>query len=125
MTDLFLFRDELVAEHPDMEIKYFVDYGKFGANDGHYRDVVIQWIERDGLVPLHYDPVKFGGLEDAGFVALVEKGAAAKGKILVAVGGGNCQADMAYRMKSEPKSERIYRLCTNQAGEQQSEDIKH
>ena len=108
-----------------MEIKYFVDYGKFGAQDGHYRDVVIQWIERDGLVPLHYDPVMFGGVDDAGFVALVEKCAAAKAKILVAVGGGNYQADIGSRMKAEPKSERIYRLCTSQAGERQSEDIQH
>ena len=54
------------------------------------RDVVMSYIEKDGSIPLHnYDPVTFGGLEDAGFIALVEKCAAAKATILIIVGAGS------------------------------------
>ena len=102
-----------------------MDYGKFGAGDGPQGHIVQPFIEEDGLVPLHYDPNKFGGLQDRGFVALVEKCAAAKARILVVVGGGSFQGDIIHRMTKEPRSEKVYYVCTDERARTVSVNIKH
>ena len=125
MPGLFEFRNNLTKTHPDMDVKYFVDYGKFGAGDGPQGHVVRRFIEKDGLVPLYYNPEKFGGLQDRGFVALVEKCAAAKARILVVVGGGTFQADIVRRMTKEPRSEKVYYVCTTGSLKTLLVDIMH
>ena len=95
---------------------YFADTGRYGSRSCIRHCLSIKVIERTfekyGIKVTHYNPYKFGGLSDSGFVATVEQEALSRAKILVLVGGGSFQSQVATRYKhyhQNPTS--IHRIC--------------
>ena len=94
--------------------RYFVDYGEFGS---HSYEVKLGQKASTGLLqekhitPVSYDPRKFGGMKDQGFVALVEQLSMAQSDILILVGGGSFQEQIRKRFIQDGRGSRVYEVC--------------
>ena len=61
--------------------------------------------------PVSYDPRKFGGIKDQGYVALVEQLSMAQSDTLVLVGGGSFQEQIRKRFVQDGHGSQIYEIC--------------
>ncbi len=99
--------------------RYFVDYGEFGS---HYpliatgEKVCRKVFQEEHITPIHYDPRNFNGMEDQGFVALVEQESIAKADIVVLVGGGSFQTQIKKKFIENGQASRAYELCIQSRG---------
>ena len=96
-------------------LRYFVDYGEFGSHS--YRisggqKISKKGFEQNNIKPVHYDPRKYGGLQDQGFVASVEQLTIAHSSILILVGGhGGFQNQLLAKFKEIGHGTKVYRVC--------------
>lgn len=104
-------------KHKNLPVKYFVDYGPYGSHSfeiGLGKKISKKPFLQKKIVPLHYDPSKFGGWADQGYVALVEQNTIAMAKVLVLIGGGSYQDQILTRFKinhSNNKGGLAYKAC--------------
>ena len=94
--------------------RYFVDYGEFGSHsyeisDGQNASAAL--LQQEHITPVRYDPRKFGGIKDQGFVALVEQLSMAQSDILILVGGGSFQEQIRKRFIQDGHGSRVYEVC--------------
>ena len=97
-----------------LHFHYFVDYGEYGSHSFEVslgRKVSLRTLQENNIKPLHYDPKKYGGIPDQGFVALVEQLSLSQSKILILVGGGSFQDQMKTRFIQFGNGKRIYHVC--------------
>ena len=94
--------------------KYFIDYGEFGS---HSYEVALgkrmskDILHKKHIEPVHYDPRKYGGKLDQGYVASVEQLAIAHSNVLILVGGGSFQTQMQSRFIQVGRGSMVYRVC--------------
>ncbi len=94
--------------------RYFVDYGEFGSHSSTVkRGHKASWffLKRKGIQTVSYDPRKFGGMKDQGFVALVEQLSMAQSDILILVGGGSFQEQMRTKFIQDGRGSSVYEVC--------------
>ena len=94
--------------------RYFVDYGEFGSHSYEIRDgqnASANLLQEEHVTPVSYDPRKFNGVEDQGFVALVEQLSMAQSDILILVGGGTYQDQIRMRFIQDGHGSRVYEVC--------------
>lgn len=105
---------QIQIQHIELTVKYFVDYGPYGSQSMAYgRKISKGPFQENRVIPLHYDPSIYGGIEDSGYVSLVEQGTIAKAMVLVLVGGGSFQHHILYRYLMDKKYQQlnVYTVC--------------
>ena len=93
---------------------FFVDYGLHGSHASEAR--LGRWaseecLSKNNIHPIHYDPSKYKGQYDQGYVALVEQTAMAYSKVLVLVGGGSFQDQLHTKFVLMGKGNKVYHVC--------------
>ena len=92
-----------------------MDYGAFGSHDSRIVGGIAvseDTLKKRHIQPVHYDPRKYGGMQDQGYVALVEQSSIAHSKVLILVGGGSFQYQMKARFKQHNGTGRaLYSVC--------------
>ena len=115
VSQLFQLIANLTSSNSHLSCFYFVDYGPYGTHKGEQnvaRPVISQLETVRHIAPTHYDPSKFNGLNNAGFVSLVEKYAIAHAKVLVLAGGGTYQCELGQSSRSYQKTVRCTQFAT-------------
>ena len=109
-----LLKTEIGDDGHDKCYRYFVDYGEFGS---HFPGIATgervsrKILKEEHIIPIHYDPRKFNGIEDQGFVALVEQESIAKADIVVLVGGGSFQTQISNKIVENGQGNRLFEPC--------------
>ena len=94
--------------------RYFVDYGTFGSHSYEVslgKKASFGILKQRHIAPVYYNPNKYGGRADQGFVALVEQLSMAHSSVLVLVGGGSFQDQILRRFTQVGRGWRVYRVC--------------
>ena len=68
--------------------KFVTDYGAFGSHDSAIvggKAVSKDTLKERHIQPVHYHPCKYGGMQDQGYIALVEQSSIAHSKLLILV----------------------------------------
>ena len=96
----------------------FTDMGKYGSRSLRWnssdRDILYTMLSQRGIKVHHYDPFKFNGMDDSGFVAAVEQEVLSRSKKLITIGGGSFQRQLAVRFHNYNKDKRkfkAYAVC--------------
>ena len=95
-------------------LRYFVDYGEFGSHSFRIKtgkSISENILNKRQIEPVHYDPRKYGGKLDQGYVASVEQLAIAHSNVLILVGGGSFQVQMQKRFIQVGHGSMVYRVC--------------
>ena len=109
-----LLKTEIGDDGHDKCYRYFVDYGEFGS---HFPGIATgervsrKILQEEHITPIHYDPLKFNGIEDQGFVALVEQESIAKADIVVLVGGGSFQTQISNKIVENGQGNKVFEPC--------------
>ena len=114
VSQLFQLIANLTSSNSHLSCFYFVDYGPYGIEDWEEdkaRPVILQLETVRHIAPTHYDPSKFNGLKNAGFVSLVEKYAIAHAKVLVLAGGGFFHTELEHKFKKLSKDGQMHTIC--------------
>ena len=114
ISQLFQVIDNLTSSNSHLTCFFFVDYGSYGIQkrEQNVARLVISQLETvRHIAPTHYDPSKFNGLNNAGFVSLVEKHAIAHAKVLVLAGGGLFQRELEEKFKKLSKDGQMHTVC--------------
>ena len=107
ISEVFQVIANLTSSNSHLSCFFFVDYGPYGIEDWEEdvaRPVISQLETVRHIAPTRYDPSKFNGLNNAGFVSLVEKYAIAQAEVLVLAGGGSFQRELEEKYKKLHKS---------------------
>ena len=94
--------------------KYFVDYGEFGSHSYEVKlgqRASMTLLQNKHITTVSYDPRKFGGMKDQGYVALVEQLSMAQSDILILVGGGSFQEQIRRRFIQDGHGSKVYEVC--------------
>ncbi len=94
--------------------RYFVDFGEFGSHSFRIKGgqkMTIETFKQNNIKPVHYDPLKYGGVQDSGFVSKVEQLAIAHSSMLILVGRGGFQDQLLNRFKELGHGTKVYNLC--------------
>ncbi len=97
--------------------KYFVDYGEYGSHSYRIkggRKLSKDIFRRYKIKPVHYNPRKYGGMQDQGYVASVEQLAIAHASILILVGHGGFQDQVLSKFIELGHGSKAYRLCQDE-----------
>ena len=94
--------------------RYFVDYGEFGSHSYRIKagkHVSEKILSKRQIEPVHYDPRKYGGKLDQGYVASVEQLAIAHSNVLILVGRGGFQDQILSRFIDRGLGSIAFRVC--------------
>ena len=94
--------------------RYFVDFGEFGSHSFRIKGgqkMTIETFKQNNIKPVHYDPRKYGGVLDSGFVGKVEQLAMAHSSVLILVGRGGYQDQILKIFKELGRGNKAYNLC--------------
>ena len=111
IVQLFQVIDNLTASNSNLSCFYFVDYGPYGVDEHEKAEAKRVISQLTHIAPTHYDPGKFNGLKNAGFVSLVEKYAIAQAEVLVLAGGGSFQVELSQKFKQQTKGGQMHTIC--------------
>lgn len=101
----------------NINVLYFADIGPFGSKSCTHKCLSNKFISSSfamyEIKVTQYNPKLFGGIVDSGFVAAVEQETLSRAKVLVLVGGGSFEAQVAtrYRHYRGQKPHSIHQVC--------------
>lgn len=112
-------RKRLQAEDPNLTSLHFWDLGQWGSAFGNFeidgkpmQYLIEQTVLENGTYQINeYNPLIYGGPDDAGFASLVETEAVSEAKHLIVIGGGSYQARIVKTfITKNSNSSNVYNL---------------
>ena len=112
-------RNKLQDENPNLTSLHFWDLGQWGSAFGNFeidgkpmQDFIQKTVLENGTYLINeYNPLIYGGPDDAGFASLVETEAVSEAKYLIVIGGGSYQARIVKAfIRKNSNSNNVYNL---------------
>ena len=112
-------RKKLQDDDPDLTSLHFWDLGQWGSAFDNFKidgipmqNLIEQTVLENGTYQINeYNPLIYGGPDDAGFASLVETETVSEAKYLIVIGGGSYQARIVKTfIRKNSNSNNVYNL---------------
>ena len=129
---------QIIAKHQLQDVLLVRDYGDYGTDTCFYgmhtrprayckmlSDRLMTQMGTWGIRYAAFDPVKYGAVDNSGFVSLVESDALLQGSALLTVGYGSFQGQLRSRFieKNDTLKDKSYKLCPSYIGSEEVHNL--